>query len=197
LKRLSERQTDLIKKLEERERILNQQQINFEKEHHLLNDMNTKHKHQISEYSQKQSILEIKLESTTALLEKSKQSIHDLHHQSESLLNDKERLKEQLHSSETKLAYYTSPSSVLNQSSDERLNKELENYKLLLKCSSCNIRFKTHCLSRCMHCFWYQSLLTNLTSSIECINDVLDARQRKCMACGIPFGAADVKQIFL
>jgi hypothetical protein len=38
---------------------------------------------------------------------------------------------------------------------EERLKKELEETRQLLRCSACSKRFKTHVITRCMHVFWY------------------------------------------
>ncbi|KAJ1960904.1 E3 ubiquitin-protein ligase bre1, partial [Dimargaris xerosporica] len=69
---------------------------------------------------------------------------------------------------------------------DEQLRSERDEYKALLKCSSCSTRFKSHVLLRCMHVFCH-----------ECIQARLETRQRKCPSCAEPFGANDVKKIFL
>lgn len=55
-----------------------------------------------------------------------------------------------------------------------------------LRCSVCGDREKTTCLIRCMHTFCR-----------ECVQKNIDNRSRKCPACAKPFGAADVKEIYL
>ncbi|KAI9229004.1 MAG: hypothetical protein DHS80DRAFT_30192 [Piptocephalis tieghemiana] len=62
----------------------------------------------------------------------------------------------------------------------------LEEYKRLLKCTSCHNRFKSHAILRCMHVFCK-----------ECIDLRLGTRQRKCPTCSESFGAGDVKQVYL
>ena len=37
---------------------------------------------------------------------------------------------------------------------DIALQKQVEEYRLLLKCQSCNTNFKSHVLLKCMHTFW-------------------------------------------
>lgn len=66
------------------------------------------------------------------------------------------------------------------------LKKELEHWKLCLKCSSCTTNFKSHVLLRCMHVFCK-----------NCIENMYESRQRKCPSCGIQFGRNDIKQVFL
>ena len=62
------------------------------------------------------------------------------------------RSLELLESTKHKLELATSKAQ--ESGSEDRSSKEVENLKRLLKCSSCNIRFKSHLLLRCMHCFW-------------------------------------------
>ncbi|KAI7823941.1 hypothetical protein BX661DRAFT_172565 [Kickxella alabastrina] len=59
-------------------------------------------------------------------------------------------------------------------------------YKALLKCPTCQTNFKSHALLRCMHVFCKQ-----------CIDSRIETRQRKCPSCSEPFGAKDVRQIYL
>ncbi|CAG8450203.1 7701_t:CDS:10 [Dentiscutata heterogama] len=61
----------------------------------------------------------------------------------------------------------------------------LEAYETKWKCSSCNIRFKDHCLSSCMHAFCK-----------VCLDKQVDGRNRKCAKCGQKFDKSDIKQIF-
>ncbi|PIA16338.1 hypothetical protein COEREDRAFT_87048 [Coemansia reversa NRRL 1564] len=66
------------------------------------------------------------------------------------------------------------------------LAKLCADYKALLKCSTCQTHFKSHVLLRCMHVFCKQ-----------CIDSRIETRQRKCPSCSEPFGAKDVRQIYL
>lgn len=71
-------------------------------------------------------------------------------------------------------------------SQDRDMVVTLKQYKQLLQCTSCSLRFKSHALIKCMHVFCKQ-----------CIDDRLETRQRKCPSCNESFGANDVKQIYL
>ncbi|KAJ2703211.1 E3 ubiquitin-protein ligase bre1, partial [Coemansia spiralis] len=66
------------------------------------------------------------------------------------------------------------------------LAKLCADYKALLKCPTCQTNFKSHALLRCMHVFCKQ-----------CIDSRIETRQRKCPSCSEPFGAKDVRQIYL
>ncbi|KAJ9087188.1 E3 ubiquitin-protein ligase bre1 [Entomophthora muscae] len=69
---------------------------------------------------------------------------------------------------------------------DKDLSVTVKQYKQLLQCTSCSLRFKSHVLTKCMHVFCKQ-----------CIDNRIDTRQRKCPSCNETFGANDVKQIYL
>eukprot|EP00835_Amoeboradix_gromovi_P006118 NODE_665_length_5410_cov_0.165317.p1 type:complete len:549 gc:universal NODE_665_length_5410_cov_0.165317:3340-4986(+) len=61
----------------------------------------------------------------------------------------------------------------------------LEQYKALLKCSACNINFKSQVITKCWHMFCE-----------DCINSRIETRQRKCPSCSDSFGIHDIKPIY-
>lgn len=86
------------------------------------------------------------------------------------------------------------------------LSRQLEEYKALLKCPTCNKSFKDTILLKCMHTFCktvgQESSLAQLWTSsdpsfVQCIDTIYDSRQRKCPTCGIAFGQSDVKPMYL
>ena len=66
------------------------------------------------------------------------------------------------------------------------VNEELEGMRLMMRCRVCRVRTKDTVITKCWHTF-----------CSDCIKRNLDARNRKCPACGHLFGAQDVKQIYL
>ena len=56
----------------------------------------------------------------------------------------------------------------------------------MVKCKVCYDRFKDTIITRCCHMFCK-----------ACVEQNLKDRHRKCPACGIPFGQADVRSIYL
>lgn len=67
-----------------------------------------------------------------------------------------------------------------------QIQEELVLYKKLMKCNSCHIRDKNSVITKCMHVFCR-----------NCLDNRIETRQRKCPNCGEPFGANDVKPIYL
>jgi E3 ubiquitin-protein ligase BRE1 len=69
---------------------------------------------------------------------------------------------------------------------DESLKEQLQMYRQLLKCSSCNLNDKQVVLTRCYHVFCK-----------DCVDLRINTRQRKCPTCGDSFGVNDVHQLYL
>ena len=61
----------------------------------------------------------------------------------------------------------------------------MEQYKTLLKCSACNLNFKSHIITRCWHMFCE-----------NCIQSRIETRQRKCPTCSERFDVIEVKPIY-
>lgn len=91
---------------------------------------------------------------------------------------------------EGELVIYRKKVSSLQSGNTKEIAKEvmeeLDVCKKLLYCSSCNLRQKEVALNKCMHVFCK-----------ECIDNRLETRQRKCPMCLEPFGANDVRNIYL
>ena len=68
---------------------------------------------------------------------------------------------------------------------DKELQEENDAMRQLLNCNVCHERQKNVIITKCCHVF-----------CDKCIKRNLDARNRKCPGCGVPFGQADVKQFF-
>lgn len=106
-----------------------------------------------------------------------------LNEKSEQMEIEKEITRKTLEQSSTIKKKYD---SFLKDNGDAGMQQQVDQYRLLLMCQSCNNDFKSHVLLKCMHTFCK-----------SCIDDRLDSRQRKCPTCSVPFGQQDVKQVYL
>jgi hypothetical protein len=70
-------------------------------------------------------------------------------------------------------------------SAAKELQEEMDAMRQLINCSVCHERQKNTILTKCCHVF-----------CDKCIKRNLENRNRKCPGCGVPFGLADVKQIY-
>ncbi|KAJ3065053.1 hypothetical protein HDU98_011543 [Podochytrium sp. JEL0797] len=182
LKRQSERQLEQIRKLEERERLLNIQLQALEKDLSVKTVAADLHRRKVTELNQKQAELVDKLdklhakfmEAERVLAEKMKLMSDDAHAQRR-LLERIEVLKKKLESQ---------PKT--SEMADSYLQQENEDLKLLVKCSACSTNFKSHILTKCMHTFCK-----------SCLDDLVNSRQRKCPKCANPFGHADIRPFYL
>ncbi|KAL3044890.1 hypothetical protein OYC64_013209 [Pagothenia borchgrevinki] len=69
---------------------------------------------------------------------------------------------------------------------DDILNEEISDYKARLTCPCCNSRVKDAVLTKCFHVFCF-----------ECVKTRYDTRQRKCPKCNAAFGANDFHRIYI
>ncbi|GAA5830964.1 hypothetical protein JCM5353_004455 [Sporobolomyces roseus] len=105
----------------------------------------------------------------------------------------RKRAEEQLAKVERQLQQATakaaSVSAATTSSSDGSEIRELKKYNAdlskMLKCSTCNLRFKSVIINRCGHTFCK-----------ECVDARLANRQRKCPNCGGMFGKDDVGPVY-
>ncbi|KAJ2701303.1 E3 ubiquitin-protein ligase bre1 [Coemansia sp. IMI 203386] len=125
------------------------------------------------ELEEQAKVLEERARIATVALNERTESLSAMEH-------EKNRIQESLDLANRRI----SEAEKLNNQSD--LAEMYTSYKALLKCPTCQVRFKSHVLTRCMHVFCK-----------ECIDSRIETRQRKCPSCSEPFGAKDVRQIYL
>lgn len=95
---------------------------------------------------------------------------------------ENKRLKIDLEAAQRKLNAYAESGIVATKEQED----ELAIYKKLMKCNSCHIRDKNAVISKCMHVFCKQ-----------CLDTRVETRQRKCPNCAEPFGANDIRLLYL
>ncbi|GAA6058899.1 hypothetical protein JCM10212_002851 [Sporobolomyces blumeae] len=99
------------------------------------------------------------------------------------------KVERQLQQASAKAASTSAAAAAAAPSSDSREIRELKAYNAdlskMLKCSTCNLRFKSVIINRCGHTFCR-----------ECVDARLANRQRKCPNCGGMFGKDDVGPVY-
>ncbi|GJN91021.1 hypothetical protein Rhopal_004035-T1 [Rhodotorula paludigena] len=97
------------------------------------------------------------------------------------------KLEQQLQQAQAKA---TAAASTTVGASDPSEVRELKKYNAdlmrMLRCSTCNVRFKSVIINRCGHTFCK-----------ECVDTRLANRNRKCMSCAAQFGRDDVSPVYL
>ncbi|KAI8802874.1 hypothetical protein BJ742DRAFT_529300 [Cladochytrium replicatum] len=181
-KRLSDKQLEQIRKLEDREKTLNQQLQATEKELALRNTAFELQKRSVADQLHQITGLKDQLDKSGFKFVEVNNLLRDRTRALEAEIDQRRRLGEQMEALKRKIETLGNKEAA----GDAQLQRQLEEYKHLLKCPSCNNNFKSHTILRCMHVFCE-----------DCITRVISSRQRKCPTCAIGFGQGDVKQVYL
>ncbi|KAI9352533.1 hypothetical protein DFJ73DRAFT_349095 [Zopfochytrium polystomum] len=185
LKRQSEKQLEQIRRLEERDRIVHQQLQTVEKEMSTKSIAADLHRRKVTELTQKISEQTERYDKLLLRFNETERALKDKTRQLVEEADARRRTAESLEVTRRRLEVAASRAEA-SGGPDAALQKELEDYKLLLKCSSCTSRFKSHVLLRCMHTFCK-----------ECLDDLVSTRQRKCPKCGLGFSKEEIKEVYL
>ncbi|GAA5910720.1 hypothetical protein JCM8208_003545 [Rhodotorula glutinis] len=194
LQKLAEKQQQRIESQAEVQRALGQQLAHAEKEISMHQNNVRAWQEQNSEFKRKNAELQLRNEQTTLQVAELTSRLNDRINEAENAARAKSVVEEQLSKTQRQLqqaqAKVTSAAASSSGSTDPAEVRELKKYNndlmRMLRCSTCNIRFKQVALSRCGHTFCR-----------ECADARLANRQRKCPACAAPFSREDVLPIFL
>ncbi|BGP25184.1 E3 ubiquitin-protein ligase BRE1 [Rhodotorula toruloides] len=97
-----------------------------------------------------------------------------------------DKLQRQLQQAQAKASTAAAAASGVSDPAEIRdLKKYNADLTHMLKCSSCNVRFKNTCITRCGHMFCR-----------ECVDARINTRQRKCGNCANPFSKDDILSVF-
>lgn len=213
--RQTDKLEEYLRKLEERERNLSRQHQQAEAEIQQVKSVSLFHEKNARELQRKLSNVEARLVESQASFHAIEERVVDqvkkkeaaefaqnrlaeeiakLKNEKFDLEKEKSKLSERLTFLEERALQKANATGALNGLSNstllsddvESLKAQLGDYKRLLKCSACGIRFKSHCILRCMHTFCF-----------ECLDDRVRSRQRKCPSCALAFDKADIKQVYL
>ncbi|XP_042511746.1 E3 ubiquitin-protein ligase BRE1-like 1 [Macadamia integrifolia] len=158
------------------------QKLTEDRRHSLATLENTQKR--LTDVRKESQQLRSSLEESQSKVARNRGSIGELQVELEKERFDKKRVEEELDVMARKaarLSAHNEGSSVV-----EKLQKEISEYREILKCGICRDGPKEVVITKCFHLFCN-----------PCIQRVLETRQRKCPLCAVTFGPNDVKAVYI
>ncbi|MEJ1276941.1 hypothetical protein NN561_007853 [Cricetulus griseus] len=184
LKTQVDAQLQVVRKLEEKEHLLQSNIGTGEKELGLRTQALEMNKRKAMEAAQLADDLKAQLELAQKKLHDFQDEIVENSVTKEKDLFNFKRAQEDISRLRRKLETTKKPDNV--PKCDEILMEEIKDYKARLTCPCCNMRKKDAVLTKCFHVFCF-----------ECVKTRYDTRQRKCPKCNAAFGANDFHRIYI
>ena len=175
----------VLRKLEEKERILQNTVSTIEKELVLRQQAMEMHKRKAIESAQSAADLKLHLEKYHAQMKEAQQVVAEKTSSLEAEAYKTKRLQEELGQFKRK-AERMKKIEMTGTTIDEVMLEEIREYKETLTCPSCKVKRKDAVLSKCFHVFCY-----------DCLRTRYETRQRKCPKCNCAFGANDYHRLYL
>ncbi|XP_054270462.1 E3 ubiquitin-protein ligase Bre1 isoform X2 [Macrosteles quadrilineatus] len=174
----------VVRKLEEKERILQNSLATVEKELALRQQAMEMHKRKAIESAQSAADLKLHLEKYHAQMKEAQQVVAEKTSALEAEAYKTKRLQEEI----VQLRRKTERMKKIELAGtlDEVMMEEIREYKETLTCPSCKVKRKDAVLSKCFHVFCY-----------DCLRTRYETRQRKCPKCNAAFGANDYHRLYL
>jgi len=179
-----EAQNVVVRKLEEKERILQNNLLTVEKESNLRQQAMELHKRKALESTQTSADLRLHLDKYMAQLKELQASVGEKNASNEKEAFKQRRAAEELIHLRKKMERMKK--FEMATSADEVLTEELKEYKELMTCPSCKSKRKDAVLTKCFHVFCF-----------SCVKTRYETRQRKCPKCNAGFGANDFHRIYI
>lgn len=179
-----EAQNQVVRKLEEKERLLMQNLSAVEKELTLRQQAMEMHKRKAIESAQSAADLKLHLEKYHAQIKEVQQTVAEKTSALESEAFKTKRLGEDTAILKRKVERLKKIEMASDM--DEILKEEIREYKETLTCPSCKVKRKDAILTKCFHVFCY-----------DCLRTRYETRQRKCPKCNAAFGAQDYHRLYL
>ncbi|XP_048359392.1 E3 ubiquitin-protein ligase BRE1A [Sphaerodactylus townsendi] len=177
-------QLQVVRKLEEKEHLLQSNIGTGEKELGLRTQALEMNKRKAMDAAQLADDLRAQLELAQKKLHDFQDEIVENSVTKEKDMFNFKRAQEDISKLRKKLETTKKPDMVPN--CDEILIEEIKDYKARLTCPCCNMRKKDAVLTKCFHVFCF-----------ECVKTRYDTRQRKCPKCNAAFGANDFHRIYI
>ncbi|XP_029430751.1 E3 ubiquitin-protein ligase BRE1A [Rhinatrema bivittatum] len=184
LKTQVDAQLQVVRKLEEKEHLLQNNISTGEKELALRTQALEMNKRKALEAAQQADELKAQLELAQKKLHDIREEIVENSVSKEKDTFNYKRAQEDISRLRRKLETTKKPDMVPN--CDEILMEEIKEYKARLTCPCCNMRKMDAVLTKCFHVFCF-----------ECVKTRYDTRQRKCPKCNAAFGANDFHRIYI
>nr|XP_026235930.1 E3 ubiquitin-protein ligase BRE1A [Urocitellus parryii] len=184
LKTQVDAQLQVVRKLEEKEHLLQSNIGTGEKELGLRTQALEMNKRKAMEAAQLADELKAQLELAQKKLHDFQDEIVENSVTKEKDMFNFKRAQEDISRLRRKLETTKKPDNV--PKCDEILMEEIKDYKARLTCPCCNMRKKDAVLTKCFHVFCF-----------ECVKTRYDTRQRKCPKCNAAFGANDFHRIYI
>merc|ERR1712223_1684888 len=179
-----EAQNQVVRKLEEKERLLQSNLVAMDKELSMRQQAMEMHKRKAIESAQSAADLKLHLEKYHAQIKEVQQTVAEKTSSLEGEAFKTKRMHEQLESTKRKVERLRKIEMASDM--DEILKEEIREYKETLTCPSCKVKRKDAVLTKCFHCFCY-----------DCLRTRYETRQRKCPKCNAAFGASDYHRLYL
>ncbi|MBN3324188.1 BRE1A ligase, partial [Atractosteus spatula] len=180
LKTQVDAQLQVVRKLEEKERLLQGTISTAERELALRTQALEMNKRKAVESVQLSEELRSQMESVQSRLSAVREEVIENSISREKESFNARRAQEDISKLRRKLEKAKKPENIPN--CDEILNEEIAR----LTCPCCNSRVKDAVLTKCFHVFCF-----------ECVKTRYDTRQRKCPKCNAAFGANDFHRIYI
>ncbi|MBN3299407.1 BRE1A ligase, partial [Amia calva] len=184
LKTQVDAQLQVVRKLEEKERLLQGTIGTAERELNLRTQALDLNKRKALESLQQSEELRVQMDSVQVRLNAVREEVIENSISREKESFNARRAQEDISKLRRKLENAKKPEDIPN--CDEILNEEINDYKARLTCPCCNSRVKDAVLTKCFHVFCF-----------ECVKTRYDTRQRKCPKCNAAFGANDFHRIYI
>lgn len=175
----------VLRKLEEKERILQNTVSTIEKELALRQQAMEMHKRKAIESAQSAADLKLHLEKYHSQMKEAQQVVAEKTSSLEAEAYKTKRLQEELAQFRRKMERMKKI-EMTGTTIDEVMMEEIREYKETLTCPSCKVKRKDAVLSKCFHVFCY-----------DCLRTRYETRQRKCPKCNAAFGANDYHRLYL
>jgi len=179
-----EAQNQVVRRLEEKERLLQSSIGAAEKELILRQQAMEMHKRKAIESAQSAADLKLHLEKYHSQMKEAQQVVAEKTGTLEAESYKTKRLHEELAQLKRRVERLKKIETA--GTADEVLREELREYKDTLTCPSCKVTRKDAVLTKCFHVFCF-----------DCLRTRYETRQRKCPKCNAAFGANDYHRLYL